>query len=183
MSGGPRHDTRDPRRARSRALKILFEADVRGESAEAALKRVVADPWARAMLDDLDDLSDAEEVARQAEADAEADTTDRPSVAAPQLEGFTRQLVLGVSDHRDEIDALIGRFARKWTVSRMPVVDRNVLRLATYEMLYEGTTPAVVINEALELAKALSTEASGRYVNGVLESVRKAIAERDRPGA
>jgi transcription antitermination protein NusB len=57
-------------------------------------------------------------------------------------------------------------------------VDRNVLRLATYEMLYEQTSPAVVINEALELAKGLSTEASGRYVNGVLEAVRKDIASR-----
>jgi transcription antitermination protein NusB len=178
-----RHDTRDPRRARSRALKILFQADVRGESPEAALKRLVDDPQGRAMLDDLDDLSDAEVVARQAEADAEAGTTDRPAVAAPALDGFTRQLVLGVSDHRDEVDELIGRFARKWSVGRMPVVDRNVLRLATYEMLHEHTSPAVVINEALELAKALSTEASSRYVNGVLESVRKAIEERDRPGA
>jgi transcription antitermination factor NusB len=178
-----RHDTRDPRRARSRALKILFQADVRGESPEAALQRLVDDPQGRAMLDDLDDLSDAEVVTRQAEADAEADTTDLPAVAAPALDGFTRQLVLGVSDHRDEVDELIGRFARKWSVGRMPVVDRNVLRLATYEMLHEHTSPAVVINEALELAKALSTEASSRYVNGVLESVRKSIEERDRPGA
>jgi transcription antitermination factor NusB len=178
-----RHDTRDPRRARSRALKILFQADVRGESPEAALQRLVDDPQGRAMLDDLDDLSDAEVVARQAEADAEAETTEGPAVAAPGLDGFTRQLVLGVSDHREEVDELIGRFARKWSVSRMPVVDRNVLRLATYEMLREHTSPAVVINEALELAKALSTEASSRYVNGVLESVRKSIEERDRPGA
>jgi transcription antitermination protein NusB len=178
-----RHDTKDPRRARSRALKILFQADVRGESPETALKRLVDDPQGRAMLDDLDDLSDAEAVAQQAEADAAADTTDRPAVAAPGLDGFTRQLVLGVSDHRDEVDALIGRFARRWSVGRMPVVDRNVLRLATYEMLHEHTSPAVVINEALELAKALSTDASSRYVNGVLESVRKSIEERDRPGA
>jgi transcription antitermination protein NusB len=68
----------------------------------------------------------------------------------------------------------------------MPVVDRTVLRLATYELLYEATSAAVVINEALELAKSLSTEASGRYVNGVLEAIRKDLAsrdEQDRPSA
>ena len=68
----------------------------------------------------------------------------------------------------------------------MPVVDRTVLRMATYELLFEQTSPAVVINEAVELAKALSTDDSGRYVNGVLESVRKEIARqvrRERNGA
>ncbi len=184
-----RHDTRDPRAARTRALKVLFQADVRGETGESALRRLTADDRGRAILDDLD-LADAAEdeaarIRRQAEADAAADSTEEP-LAAPQLDGFTRQLVLGVSDHRDEIDALIGRHARSWTVDRMPVVDRTVLRLATYELLYEETSAAVVINEALELAKSLSTEASGRYVNGVLEAVRKDVAarrEQDRPGA
>jgi transcription antitermination protein NusB len=183
MASGQRHDTKDPRRARSRALKILFQADVRGETPAEVLKRLVEDPQGRAILDDLDDLSETEAVRLQAETDAAADTTDAPAVAGPGLDGFTRQLVLGVSDHRDEVDALIGRFARKWSVSRMPVVDRNVLRLATYELLHEHTSPAVVINEALELAKALSTEASGRYVNGVLEAIRRSIQEQDRPGA
>ena len=184
-----RHDTRDPRAARTRALKILFQADVRGESGEAALRRLSDDDQGRAILDDLD-LADAADdeaarIRRQAEADAAADTTEAPA-AAPPLDGFTRQLVLGVSDHREEIDGLIGRHARGWSVERMPVVDRTVLRLATYELLHEPTSAAVVINEALELAKSLSTEASGRYVNGVLEAVRKDIAarrEQDRPGA
>lgn len=188
---GPRfrHDTRDPRAARSRALKILFQADVRGESGERVLRRLAEDDRGRAILDDLDLSSDAEEEAarlrRQAEADAKADTTDAPW-SAPELDGFTRQLALGVSDHLDEIDGLIGRHARGWTVDRMPVVDRTVLRLASYELLYETTSAAVVINEALELAKSLSTESSGRYVNGVLEAIRKDVAsrdEQDRPGA
>lgn len=188
MASRSRHDTRDPRAARARALKIIFQADVRGESGEDALRRLSADEYGRAILDDLDlavdDATDVEQARRQAQADAAADTTDAP-VEAARLDGFTRQLVLGVSGHRDEIDALIGRHARRWSVERMPVVDRSVLRLATYELLFEETSAAVVINEALELAKDLSTEASGRYVNGVLEAVRKDIAGRreDRPGA
>lgn len=189
MGSRLRHDTRDPRAARTRALKILFQADVRGESGEAALRRLSEDDRGRAILDDLD-LADAAEdeaarIRQQAEADAAADSTDEPPAASP-LDGFTRQLVLGVSDNREEIDSLVGKHARGWSVGRMPVVDRTVLRLAAYEMLYEATSPAVVINEALELAKSLSTESSGRYVNGVLEAVRKDIVarrEQDLPGA
>jgi transcription antitermination protein NusB len=96
------------------------------------------------------------------------------------IDGFTRALVLGVADHQPRIDALIGRFARRWQIHRMPVVDRNVLRLGTYELLHEETSPAVVINEAVNLAKALSTDDSGRYVNGVLEAIRKHLAEATR---
>lgn len=161
--GGPRRsDTDAPRRSRSRALKVLFQADLRGEAPLAALQRVVADPRSLALIDDLDGLED--------------------EGRADPLDGFSRRLVEGVHDHREDIDARIQRFARKWSVSRMPVVDRNVLRLATYELLYEDTPPAIVIDEAIELAKALSTDDSGRYVNGVLDSVRRSIAE-DRRGA
>jgi transcription antitermination factor NusB len=101
-----------------------------------------------------------------------------PTAASLPVDGFTRALVLGVHDHAGEIDELISRFARRWSISRMPVVDRTVLRLATYELLHEPTGAAVVINEAVELAKSLSTDDSGRYVNGVLESIRKEIAAR-----
>lgn len=182
-----RTDTRDPRRARERALKILFQADLRGDDPVATLERVANDPSARAMLDDLDDLHDetdaVADVESQARLDAAADTT----LAAPRqrvapVDAFTRRLVDGVSEHRGEIDELIGRFARRWAISRMPVVDRTVLRLATYELLHEDTSPAVVINEAVELAKSLSTEDSGRYVNGVLESVRRSVAGEDVAG-
>jgi transcription antitermination protein NusB len=187
---GPRRsDTRDPRRARQRALKILFQADLRGEAPDAFLARIADDPRAWAMLDELDpDEAAATDVPLVDPAAAGADpephaAARRRSQVAP-LDGFTRSLVRGVGQHRDELDGLIQRYARRWTVSRMPVVDRNVLRLGAYELQHEVTSPAVVINEVIELAKSLSTEDSGRYVNGVLEAVRKHVAaERGQNGA
>jgi transcription antitermination protein NusB len=173
-----RTDTKDPRRSRERALKILFQADVRGVEPVTTLQRLTDDPAARAMLDDADDLTSEQELLAQAEDDAAAGTTDRAAVRAASIDGFTRTLVLGVADHRQEVDELIARFARRWQIHRMPVVDRKVLRLATYELLHEDTSPAVVINEAVNLAKSLSTDDSGRYVNGVLESIRKHLAAR-----
>ncbi|HEX2029261.1 MAG TPA: transcription antitermination factor NusB [Nitriliruptorales bacterium] len=96
-------------------------------------------------------------------------------VSAAPLDDFARELVRGVADHIDELDEVIGRHARDWTVRRMPVVDRNVLRLATFELLFHSATPpAVVIDEAVELAKALSTDDSPRYVNGVLSAILRA---------
>jgi transcription antitermination protein NusB len=179
-----RADTRDPRRSRERALKILFQADVRGVAPGSVLDRIVDDPHAWVLLDDLDP-EEAADVAPGLAPDA-AGADPEPGEAAArarqrrglELDGFTRSLVRGVSDHQAELDQLIQRYARRWTVSRMPAIDRNVLRLGTYELAFETTSPAVVINEVIELAKRLSTEDSGRYVNGVLESVRKHLADR-----
>jgi transcription antitermination protein NusB len=94
---------------------------------------------------------------------------------------FAVALVRGVDRQRPELDALISRHARGWRLERMPVVDRNLLRIGVYELLHEPEVPdAVAITEAVELAKELSTDDSGRFVNGVLAG----IAERrgsDRP--
>lgn len=184
--GSRRTDTRDPRRARERALKILFQADIRGEDPAGLLARIVDDPRAWAMLDELDP-DDPGELGASLPSGAH----DASAVAAvagrrgdvPPIDDFTRSLVAGVATHREAIDRLIQRFARRWSVGRMPVVDRNALRLGAYELQYESTSPAVVINEIIELAKALSTDDSGRYVNGVLEAIRRAIASGELPAA
>jgi N utilization substance protein B len=85
-------------------------------------------------------------------------------------------LVEGVQDQRDEIDALLSEHARGWTLERMPVVDRTVLRIATFELLGRPDVPtAVVIDEAVELAKRFSTDDSGRFVNGMLSAIAKKI--------
>ena len=89
---------------------------------------------------------------------------------------FTVDLVEGVDRQRKEIDAFIVRFARDWSIDRMPVVDRNLLRMAIYELMDRPDIPtAAVLSEAVELAKQYSTEDSGRFVNGVLASVASEV--------
>jgi N utilization substance protein B len=90
---------------------------------------------------------------------------------------FAAALVRGTTARLDEIDRFIGANARNWRIERMAVLDRLVLRLATYELLAEPGTPAkVVINEAIELARAYSGEPAVSFVNGVLDGVRKELA-------
>ena len=94
-------------------------------------------------------------------------------------EAFVVDLVRGVGTHQERIDALIARFAVDWTLDRMPAIDRNLLRLAVYELLERPDVPlGAVISEAVELAKGYSTDESGRFVNGVLASVAAEV----RPG-
>lgn len=85
---------------------------------------------------------------------------------------YAVRLVAGVSERGEELDALITKFAKGWTLERMPVLDRTVLRVAIYELIAGDDPPVgVVISEAVELAKRYSTDDSGRFVNGVLSSV------------
>lgn len=94
---------------------------------------------------------------------------------------FAAVLVNGVTAHTPELDGLISAHARDWSIERMPVIDRNLLRLALFEMLHMQEVPApVAINEAVELAKIYSTEDSSRFVNGLLGSV---AAENSGSGA
>ena len=85
---------------------------------------------------------------------------------------YAREIVDGVTDHQDEIDELIVSYAQGWTIDRMPHVDRALLRIASWEILFNGEVPAAVaIDEAIELAKEYSTEDSSRFVNGVLGKI------------
>ena len=135
-----RGSIRERRRARRRALDILYQADVTH----------------RQPLDVLEERREMED-----------------------LDRFTEELVQGVAEHAADLDRLIGEHAEGWTVHRMAVVDRNLLRLACYEMLWREDVPvAVAIDEAVGAAKELSTEDSGRFVNGVLGRIA-----RERAGA
>ncbi|HSB09038.1 MAG TPA: transcription antitermination factor NusB [Blastocatellia bacterium] len=87
---------------------------------------------------------------------------------------FSDKLALGAISHLDEIDALIKQRAENWRIQRMAVVDRNILRLAIYEFLYEGETPkTVVINEALEIARRFSTFEATQFINGILDAIKR----------
>jgi transcription antitermination factor NusB len=93
----------------------------------------------------------------------------------PGVPAYLRALVAGVAAHQEELDALIARHSEHWRLERMTVVDRNLLRLAAYELLYEAKIPPkVVINEAVELAKQFGSEDSGAFVNGILDQIRAA---------
>lgn len=93
---------------------------------------------------------------------------------APNLDEkeFAQKLVKGVTDNQDEIDATITKFAPDWPLPKITTVDRNVLRIGTYELRYDQEIPSkVAINEAIELAKTFGGESSGKFVNGVLGAV------------
>jgi N utilization substance protein B len=107
----------------------------------------------------------------------EADLKERPlcDVLDVHVRGddpppkFTVELVSGVEDHRAELDDIIRRHARDWRMERMPVIDRNLLRMSLYQILHRPDIPtAVAIDEAVELAKELSTDDSARFINGIL---------------
>jgi N utilization substance protein B len=89
---------------------------------------------------------------------------------------FADRLHRGVSDHRHGLDVLIGRFAPAWPVTQLPIVDRNILRIAIFELLHNpATPPKAAIDEAVELAKVFGSDSSARFVNGVLGSVMSSL--------
>lgn len=102
--------------------------------------------------------------------------------ADPSLRDFTSVLVRGTAADREALDGLIGRHSQHWRVDRLAVLDRLILRMASWELQHlPDTPPAVVIDQAIELAKAFGTDESPRFVNGVLDAIRRTLS--DSPGA
>ena len=97
--------------------------------------------------------------------------------APGEVVSFTEQLVRGSWEHRESLDAVLEESAANWKVERMAMVDRNVLRLALFELLHRRTPPAVVLDEAIELAKEFGNADSGPFVNGILDAVRRRLDE------
>ncbi|MET0416400.1 MAG: transcription antitermination factor NusB [Actinoplanes sp.] len=126
------------RKARKRALEVLYEADLRDLSPTQVLVTYL----------------------------------DRLEQPRPDHLEYAIGLVEGVAKHLDRIDELIASYAEGWTIDRMPVVDRNLARIAVYELLYvpEIDDP-VAITEAVELAKQMSTDDSPRFLNGILDRI------------
>ena len=91
------------------------------------------------------------------------------------LNEYAVVIAQGVSDHLDEIDSLITKNSTSWTLDRMPTVDRAILRVATFELMFSESVPdAVVVSQAVELAKELSTDESASFVHGVLGAISRA---------
>jgi N utilization substance protein B len=158
-----RSDTRDPRGSRLAALRVLYEADIRGEDIDEALGRHAA--------------------ASATGARAPRSTDPDEDLGVVVLDGFAVTLIRGVAEHLSDIDAQLARLSRGWRLERMPAVDRNALRLAVRELQSEATPVAVVIDEAVRLVGELSTVDSGRFVNGILAAVVKELPETAAEGS
>ena len=134
-------------RARRQALQLLFQWDLRRTAPEEILKGY------------YESLLVSEETPQ----------------TQPRREPFAESLFSGAVQDVENLDERITRHAEHWKMQRMPAVDRNILRLAVYEMTRTETPPAVAIDEALELARLFSGEESVHFVNGVLDAVRKVL--------
>ncbi|UVT16669.1 MAG: transcription antitermination factor NusB [Nitrospira sp.] len=107
-------------------------------------------------------------------ADIHLDEFWREYSASDETKEFAERLVKGVVEHKKELDATIGKYATNWTVSRMPIVDRNILRAGLYELLWLDEVPAkVTMDEAIELAKSFGDDEASKFVNAILD---KALA-------
>jgi N utilization substance protein B len=133
-------------KARSRALTVLYESEVRGLALDGTLQQ---------RLDDQD----------------------------PPVADYTVALVRGVVDHQEQIDDLLSRYSKDWSLARMPGVDRNALRLALFEMAHTDVPDEVAIDEAVELVTELSTDESPSFVNGVLGAILRDGTHREVPSA
>jgi N utilization substance protein B len=142
-------------RSRQRALQVLYQWDMTKRPVEEAI---------RAFYDTLDADKIAEEPME--EADDEGPST-------PGRDEFMEELARGASEMAPDIDHRIAGKSANWKLERMPIVDRNILRLGIYEMSRQDTPAAVVIDEALELARQFSGEESVAFINGVLDAVHK----------
>ncbi|QLQ10702.1 MAG: transcription antitermination factor NusB [Nocardioidaceae bacterium] len=99
---------------------------------------------------------------------------ERVAAGDPPVNDYTTALVRGVVEHQTRIDELVADYAQGWTLERMPGVDRNVLRIGVYEILYATDVPdAVAVSEAMSLARELSTDESPAFVNGVLGNIAR----------
>ena len=175
------------RHAREWALQLLFQLDANPVD---DLKPVIRSFWQQQLRlkQDIEDdartgsFRDSDVIVALGEPTPEAAAE---LLAPKRLRAFTEKLVDGVTTNLDAIDERLARYTQNWPLHRMGGVDRNVLRLAIYEMFFdEHTPPVVVINEAVDLAKFFSSSESGRFVNGILDRACREVARppRDRSG-
>ncbi len=154
------------REARERAVQFLFQHDLNPpEDLDQA----------------LDQFWDSQRAAAIAEEKGAARWGQKlqlppPSADETAVRVFAEPMIRGALEHRDEADAVIKKHAQNWDLHRMAAVDRNILRLAIYEMLHRDDIPPVVsINEAVDIAKKFSTQDSGKFVNGILDKVKSEL--------
>lgn len=156
--------------ARVIALQALFEADKRTHKPIDVLQRI---------LDESAVLEEATSYLQRMSEPRAIDAVEKVSKNIKMSEAYSREILEGISENLEKIDSLIRRYATEFPIQQLSAVDRNVLRVAIWETLFDNKTPSkVAINEAVEIAKTFGTEASSKFVNGVLGSVLAAEAER-----
>ena len=164
------------RMAREMALQMLYQHDL-GGSAPAQIFSVFDRAVHLVGNGSEDDAGSAKRWRAQSRNPEEGERRRRE---VDEAFDYARTLVEGTLGHLDEVNRLIAEQADNWRLERMPAVDRNILRLAVYELLYEEDIPKlVVVDEAIELAKKFSTDQSSRFVNGLLDGLLK---RREQPG-
>jgi len=151
------------REARERAVQFLFQYDLNPtQELDDALNQFWESQRAAAIAEEKGPANWGEPV-----------ELPPPSVDEAAIRVFAEPLIKGTLEHRDESDELIKKHAQNWEVHRIAAVDRNILRLAIYEMLHRDDIPPVVsINEAVDIAKKFSTQDSGKFVNGILDKIK-----------
>lgn len=156
------------RLGREAALQLLFEWDLSaGEEPQAA-----AEILSHHFLSEAPKPSQGEET---------SEDSLPPFNLAPEAKAFCEMLIIGVIRNATELDKLIEGHSTHWKVSRMALVDRNILRLAVFEILYcEDIPPFVSINEAIEIGKKFGTEESGSFINGVLDHIAKDLKKDEK---
>ena len=154
------------REARERAVQFLFQHDMNPpENLDAELDQFWNSQRSAAIAEEKGNATWG------VKTELPPPTTDEASVRL-----FADPLIRGAIEHRDEADVLIRKFSKNWDIPRIAAVDRNILRLAIYEMLHrEDIPPVVSINEAVDIAKRFSTQDSGKFINGILDSVKGEI--------
>jgi N utilization substance protein B len=154
------------REARERAVQFLFQSDL---NPPVKLRAELELFWQTQRLTAISERQRGPTWGQETE-------VPPPSAEETEVIDFAESLIRGVLQHQARLDEIIAVHAQNWSVQRMAVVDRNVLRLAIYEMLYrEDIPPVVSINEAVEIAKKYSTEDSGKFVNGILDKVKSEL--------
>jgi N utilization substance protein B len=151
------------REARERAVQFLFQYDI---NPPANLDEALEQFW---------ESQRAPAIAEEKAGASWGEKADLPPPNAEEMavRAFADRLIRGVLEHRDDLDTRIKAHAQNWDLHRMAVVDRNILRLAVYEMAYrEDIPPVVSINEAVDIAKKFSTQDSGKFVNGLLDKIK-----------
>jgi len=151
------------REARERAVQFLFQHDLNPpENLDESLDQFWASQRAAALAGEKAKATWGQKL-----------ELPPPSVDEAAVRLFSDPLIRGALEHREESDGFIRKFCKNWDLPRIAAVDRNILRLAIYEMLHrEDIPPVVSINEAVDIAKRFSTQDSGKFVNGILDSVK-----------